>query len=109
MKTAKRVKPPRPVPQRMCVVCRQTTAKRALIRIVRTATQGIQIDLRGKVPGRGAYLCQQAACWERAIHSSILQQALKTTLSETEREQLQAQLAALVLQLKQTHRWEETQ
>ena len=107
MKAAKRVKPPRPLPQRMCVVCRQTDAKRTLIRIVRTATQGVQIDLRGKVPGRGAYLCQQVSCWERAINSSVLQQALKTTLSEAEREQLKNQLAAMASQLKQTHHLEE--
>jgi predicted RNA-binding protein YlxR (DUF448 family) len=106
MKAAKRAKPARPQPQRTCVVCRQTDAKRTLIRIVRTATQGVQIDLRGKTPGRGAYLCQQASCWERAIYSSILQQALKTTLSEAEHEQLKNQLAAMASQLKQTQHLE---
>lgn len=109
MKVTKRVKPPRPQPQRTCVVCRQTDAKRTLIRIVRTATQGVQIDLRGKVPGRGAYLCQQVACWEKAIHSAVLQQALKTTLSEVERAQLKHQLAMLASQRKQTHHLEELQ
>ena len=50
---------PRRVPQRMCVVCREVQGKRALIRIVRTPTEGVLADPTGKRAGRGAYLCQK--------------------------------------------------
>jgi predicted RNA-binding protein YlxR (DUF448 family) len=55
------------------------------VRIVRTAAAGVQIDERGKVPGRGAYLCRQESCWQAALESQSLQQALKAQLSEDER------------------------
>ena len=57
---------PRRVPQRMCVVCREVQGKRALIRIVRTPTEGVLADPTGKRAGRGAYLCQRPSSWERA-------------------------------------------
>ena len=55
------------IPQRTCVVCRETAAKRTLTRIVRTADDGVQVDLTGKRSGRGAYLCSQVSCWKTAV------------------------------------------
>lgn len=79
-KSSKRSGPrPKHVPQRTCVVCRDTSAKRALTRIVRTGEGHIQVDLTGRMNGRGAYLCDKHACWERAVTSPILAKALKTT------------------------------
>lgn len=90
--------PPRKhVPQRTCVVCRQTAAKRSLIRLVRTP-EGVQVDLSGKRNGRGAYLCQRRTCWQRAIQGEALAKALRTSLSDADRAQLEAaarQLATL--------------
>jgi hypothetical protein len=55
-----------------------------LIRIVRTPQQGVQIDPTGKLAGRGAYLCQARVCWQKAMKSSALDRALKTTLTVDE-------------------------
>jgi hypothetical protein len=74
----------RHIPQRSCIACRRTDSKRALIRIVRTPQQGVQIDPTGKLAGRGAYLCQARPCWQKAIKSSALNRALKTTLTVDE-------------------------
>ena len=71
-------------PQRTCVVCRQKRDKRRLIRLVKTSNAGVLIDPTGKMNGRGAYLCDQPTCWDKALHSNILQQALKTNISEEE-------------------------
>lgn len=76
------------IPQRMCVVCRQSAAKRTLIRIVRTADRGVQVDPTGKQNGRGAYLCDQHSCWIRAVSSDVLDRALRTTLTDADRERL---------------------
>ncbi|NDJ61830.1 MAG: YlxR family protein [Chloroflexi bacterium] len=83
-----RPNPPRKhVPIRTCVVCRQQAGKRTLTRVVRTE-QGVEIDLSGKRNGRGAYLCDNPTCWERAAASEVLAKALRTTLTPETRAQL---------------------
>ncbi|MCB9436043.1 MAG: YlxR family protein [Anaerolineales bacterium] len=77
-------------PQRTCVVCHETTAKRTLTRLVRTTEQGVQLDPTGKANGRGAYLCDNPVCWERAIQSDVLAKALRTTLTAEDRERIRA-------------------
>jgi predicted RNA-binding protein YlxR (DUF448 family) len=80
---------PRHVPTRMCLVCRQKSGKRQLTRIVRTA-DGVVVDPSGKMNGRGAYLCDQASCWERAMNTEVVAKALKTSLSDDDRARLRA-------------------
>ncbi len=72
------------VPMRTCIVCRQTQGKRELIRIVRTPGATIEIDLTGKAAGRGAYLCRDRTCWDKALSSGRLSAALKATPSPDE-------------------------
>ncbi|MFN2297671.1 MAG: YlxR family protein [Anaerolineales bacterium] len=74
------------VPTRTCVGCRETIAKRSLIRIVR-GPDGIRVDPSGKASGRGAYLHQRRECWENALRGP-LEQALKTDLTPDERDML---------------------
>ena len=45
------------IPVRRCVGCNAQRPKRELVRVVRSPEGEISIDLRGKAPGRGAYLC----------------------------------------------------
>lgn len=45
-------------------------------------------DPTGKRAGRGAYLCQEQACWERAVKKGRLEHALRTKLSADTRETL---------------------
>lgn len=89
-KTAKRIKH---VPQRTCVGCRETLAKRALIRVVRTP-DGVRVDPTGKLAGRGAYLHDRRSCWERGLKGSLAR-ALKVELTDQAREGLRAFMAAL--------------
>lgn len=77
------------VPQRTCVVCRTTAEKRTLTRLVRTP-EGVVIDPTGKLNGRGAYLCDDPDCWARAAQSDVLSKALRTTLTEADRDRLRA-------------------
>src|SRR5690349_16638766 len=72
---------PRHVPQRTCIACRSTSSKREFTRLVRTADNHVEVDPTGKKPGRGAYLCNQASCWEQALKRDRLSSALKTRLS----------------------------
>lgn len=67
---------------RTCVGCRQESPKRALIRIVRSPEGKIVLDDRGKIPGRGAYLCASLDCLAKAQKTKALSRALKVEVSE---------------------------
>jgi uncharacterized protein len=72
---------PRHVPQRTCIVCRQTSAKRQLVRVVRTPDGSVTVDPTGKLSGRGAYLCDSPACWHAALKNhGALARALKVDI-----------------------------
>ena len=89
-KTVQRVKH---IPQRSCVGCRTVQAKRQLVRIVRSS-DGVWIDLTGKLAGRGAYLHDRRSCWEAGLNGSLAR-ALKVELTAADRERLVAFMSAL--------------
>ncbi len=49
------------VPMRTCIACRACKPKRELIRVVKNGEE-VSLDLSGKMNGRGAYVCNDAAC-----------------------------------------------
>ncbi|TDA68922.1 MAG: YlxR family protein [Clostridia bacterium] len=81
------------IPQRMCIGCRARKEKQELVRVVRSPDEaGIFVDLGGKKPGRGAYLCPSQECLKRAIKSRALERALKVPVSDELIEDLRRQL-----------------
>jgi predicted RNA-binding protein YlxR (DUF448 family) len=76
---SKKTKGPRPkhIPQRTCIACRRTDAKRGLMRLVRDAEGHVALDATGKRAGRGAYLCHDPVCWEQALKRHGLARALR--------------------------------
>jgi uncharacterized protein len=75
------------VPERTCINCRSTKGKRELIRLV-SSPAGIEIDPRGKKPGRGVYLCPISMCWERGLKSNRIEFGLRTKMSAENRQSL---------------------
>ena len=75
-------------PQRTCIACRLVKEKKALTRLVRTVDGVTEIDVFGKKPGRGAYLCSNKTCWELALKKNRLEYALRTKLNESNRQTL---------------------
>ena len=69
--------------------------KRELIRVVRAPDGQVSIDLKGKAPGRGAYVCRSQACLARAIKQKQLERQLEVQLSEEAAAYLQETLASL--------------
>ena len=53
---------PKKIPMRQCVGCREMKEKRALIRLVKPPEGPVSLDFKGKLPGRGAYVCPDPAC-----------------------------------------------
>ena len=71
---------PKKIPQRQCVGCREMKDKRALIRVVKSPEGEVSLDFRGKKPGRGAYVCPDAACLKRARKSRAFERAFSAPI-----------------------------
>jgi len=74
------------LPQRTCIACQQIKEKKALIRLVRAENGVAEVDISGKKPGRGAYLCPKKVCWESVLKKNRLEYALRTKLSDDNRQ-----------------------
>ncbi|KAJ51565.1 hypothetical protein BD780_001872 [Clostridium tetanomorphum] len=70
------------IPERMCTGCMEMRPKRELIRVVKNKEGEVSIDLTGKKPGRGAYICKSTGCLQKAFKSKKLERNLETTISE---------------------------
>jgi predicted RNA-binding protein YlxR (DUF448 family) len=75
------------VPLRTCIACRQSTGKRDLVRLVSSAG-GVEVDIKGRKPGRGVYLCARQKCWETGLKSNRIEFGLRTKLSIENRQLL---------------------
>ena len=70
------------IPQRQCVGCRTMKDKKALIRVVKTPEGAIVLDATGKKSGRGAYVCPDPACLQKARKSRALERAVSLTIPD---------------------------
>lgn len=83
------------IPMRMCVGCREMKPKRDLLRVVKSPEGAVSIDVTGRKPGRGAYVCKSAQCLEKAIRQRQLERAFECALTEETKEALGRELEAL--------------
>ena len=83
---------PRKIPQRQCLGCREMKNKKDLIRVVRSPETEISLDFKGKKPGRGAYVCPNAACLAKAKKSRALERAFETPIPPEVYDLLAAQM-----------------
>lgn len=81
------------IPMRMCVGCREMKPKRELIRVVRSQDGRVQLDLTSKAPGRGAYICPNNMCFEKAIKTHALERALQQKMDDDVLSKLKEELA----------------
>ena len=66
--------------------------KRDLIRVVRSPEGTISLDFKGKLPGRGAYVCPDPACLAKARKSRALERAFETAIPAEVYDQLERQM-----------------
>ena len=69
------------VPQRTCIGCNTKKDKRDFIRIVKNKENEIEVDKTGKMQGRGAYICDNIDCLEKAIKSKRLEKSFEMQIS----------------------------
>ena len=72
----------RKVPMRMCVGCREMKPKRELVRVVKPQEGEARMDLTGKGPGRGAYVCAKLECFKKARKTKGLERALECQIPD---------------------------
>lgn len=68
------------IPQRTCMGCNISKNKDELIRIVKDKNENIFIDVSGKANGRGAYICNNVECLEKAIKSKRLEKCFEVKI-----------------------------
>jgi predicted RNA-binding protein YlxR (DUF448 family) len=83
---------PKKIPQRMCVSCRAMNDKQLLLRVTRSQQGQIYLDLSGKSPGRGAYICAAEACLQKAKKKRALERALQEKTEDILWQQLQEEI-----------------
>lgn len=68
------------IPLRMCTGCMEMKPKKELIRIVKSPEGEVSVDLTGKKSGRGAYICKNIECLEKAFKAKRLSRNLDTVI-----------------------------
>lgn len=82
------------IPMRQCLGCREMKPKRELIRAVKSPDGEVNLDFKGKMPGRGAYLCPNGECLKKAMKSKALERAFSVQIPEEIFEELRQQMEA---------------
>lgn len=81
-------------PQRMCTGCGTMRDKRDMIRVVHTPEGQTLIDKKGKLSGRGAYVCPNGECFRKAVKTRRLERNLKVSVPQEVYDQLEKEIEA---------------
>ena len=84
-------------PQRTCLGCRQVKAQSELIRFVRSPEGELLVDLQGRLPGRGAYLCNSRECMATAVSRQQFNRAFRCECQPTNLSELTERVARELL------------
>lgn len=82
----------RKIPLRKCIGCSEMKDKRTLVRIVRNKEGEISVDLTGKKPGRGAYICKSIDCLTKAQKAKRLERAFSAQIASEIYDALRSEL-----------------
>ena len=91
---------PKKTPMRMCLGCNEMKPKKELVRVVKApqkeeaAPPEISLDLTGKKPGRGAYLCRDAQCLQLARKARRLERAFSCKIPEEVYDRMEEEIRA---------------
>lgn len=72
----------RKIPLRKCIACNQSKQKKELIRVVKTKDNYLDVDLTGKINGRGAYICRNKECFKIAEENNKIAKAFKMEIPD---------------------------
>ncbi len=69
-------------PLRKCTGCNAMKEKSELIRVVKTKENNFFIDKAFKMQGRGAYICNDIQCFEKAFKNKGLERSFKSRVDK---------------------------
>ncbi len=78
---------------RQCVGCGEMKPKNELVRVVKTSLGDISLDRTGKKNGRGAYICDSAACLSKAQKARRFERAFSSAVPSEVYETLEKELS----------------
>ncbi|MCR5149640.1 MAG: YlxR family protein [Clostridiales bacterium] len=79
-------------PLRKCTGCNQMKPKQELVRVVRSPEGEVSLDLTGKKPGRGAYVCRSEECLKKARKAKRLERAFVMAISDEIYEKMEEEM-----------------
>lgn len=82
------------IPQRQCLGCGEHFPKSELLRVVRCPDGQVVLDFTGKKSGKGAYICKNTACFNKARRAKRLSSNLECEIPEAIYEAMAAELAS---------------
>ena len=88
------------VPLRQCVGCGEMKGKKEMLRVLKTVEGHICLDATGKKNGRGAYLCKQKECLQKARKHKSLERSFKMSIPDEVYGQLENEFATLEKELE---------
>lgn len=84
----------RKIPERRCTGCGNHFPKNTLIRVLRTPTGEIVLDLTGKKSGRGAYICKSLDCFKKARKARRIETSLECSVPDEVYQRMEEELTA---------------
>lgn len=82
----------RKIPERQCLGCNEHKPKMEMMRVVRTPEGEICLDFRGKMNGRGAYICRDTECLRKARKSRRIERNLMCEIPEEVYDRMEKEL-----------------
>ena len=79
-------------PQRKCIGCGEMKDKRELVRIVRSPEGEVSLDLTGRKNGRGAYVCRDLTCLQKARKARRAERSLSCDIPEEVYDRMEEEL-----------------
>ena len=79
-------------PMRMCTGCGEMKPKKELVRVVKSQDGEIALDLTGKKAGRGAYVCRDIECLQKARKARRLEKAFSCRIPDEVYDRMEEEL-----------------
>lgn len=80
---------------RQCIGCGEMKPKKEMIRVIKTTEDEIVLDATGRKNGRGAYVCPNGICLQKAVKSKGLERSFKMPIQKEIYEMLAKEMKAI--------------
>ena len=79
-------------PERTCIGCRSRREQACLYRISKHFDNRLRLTIEGERVGRGAYICPDAECVEKALKGDRLARALRFKIAADAKQEIEQEI-----------------